>query len=140
LRAHRPARLPLLVWATLGTPLDGRAATLYKVALRLATRPYTVEELASACGCSSRTLHRMCREARVGAPQRLKAMSRLFTVGYLMDRPAARLEDVAERLGFDSADALRFMLVRYTGQNTTQMARQGWLSTLRKRLQVERSA
>lgn len=135
-RAHRPQRLPLLVWAAMETPLDPLAERLYKTALRLALGSRTVDELAAAYGCSPRTLNRLCHEARVGPPLRLKGVSRLLTVGFLMDRPGARLQDVAIQLGFESPEALRLKLTRWTGRTASDMKRRGWLATLRPLLRA----
>lgn len=130
LTSSRPRRLPNLVWSAISASIDGRATRLLEAALGLAVTPYTVEDLAVACKCSSRTLHRRCIESYLGPPQRLKAISRLLVVGYLMDCPGARLEDVAARLGFDSADAVRLKVSRFSGLNVSQMSRNGWMATL----------
>jgi hypothetical protein len=66
-------------------------------------------------------------------------MSRLLLVGYLMDRSAARLEDVASQLGFDSADAIRLKLSRLSGCTASQLTRAGWLATLKPMIHMSDS-
>lgn len=131
IRAQRPSRLSTLVFDSIAPVLDNRAATLFKIAIRLAGAPYTLEDLAQACGCSHRSLHRYCLDAEIGPPLRLRAMSRLLTFGFLMDRPRSQIESVVELLQFDSVDAVRVALRRWTGLGLNTVKRSGWISTLK---------
>ncbi len=128
--AQLAAGLYVPVWDAVSEYVAPEHARLVKMALRHAHVPFTVDTLAKALRCTDRTLRRHCATLGDGSTLWLKAMSRLLIAGYLLDQPAAVIDKVAERLGFDSTQALRDKLVRWTGRTTATLQHDGWIATL----------
>ena len=124
------AGLHVAVWDAVSEYVAPEHARLVKTALRHAHVPYTVDTLARTLRCTDRTLRRRCATLGDGSTLWLKAMSRLLIAGYLLDRHAAEIDRVAERLGFNSTAALRDKLARWTGCTIKTIQRDGWTATL----------
>lgn len=129
-QVRRFDRLAAHVWSRIEHQLPDQAGTLYRAALRQAHDAFNVLALSNACGCTERTLHRYCKVAQVGPPLRLIVMSRLLTAGFLLERPGSRVDAVASRLRFESVDALRMKVLRWTGLSLRDLRKRGWIASL----------
>ncbi len=132
---HRTSGLHSLVWERIAGYVAPEQARLVKTALRHAHAPFSVDELAKTLRCTDRTLRRHCATLGDGSALWLKAMSRLLLAGYLLDQPGRTIEDVADRLGFDSAQALREKVAKWTGLPVAVIQQDGWIHTLGPLLQ-----
>jgi AraC-like DNA-binding protein len=124
------AALHHAVWAAAGLALRPEAETIIRRALRLAASPFSVSDLANACGCSERSLLRLSLDAGLGPPNRVIRLARLLTAGFLLDRPGVDAETVVERLGFRSSVSLDRYVARCTGRSLAQIAPGALLTTV----------
>lgn len=124
------AALHHAVWAAARLELRPEAETIMRRALRLAASPFSVSDLANACGCSERSLLRLSLAAGLGPPKSVIRFARLLTAGFLLDRPGVDAETVVERLGFRSSDSLDRYVARCTGQSLSQTAPGQLLATV----------
>jgi AraC-like DNA-binding protein len=130
IRRHRPRTLHAAVWTAIEPYVDPRAATLFKIALRLASAPYEVADLAAACKTSERTLRRMCEKAGLPSVVWLKAISRLLSAEFLLDQPHSSIDAVSARLGFNTTDALREKARKWTGRHAMSLSEHGWIASM----------
>ena len=111
--ANGRAALSNAVWEQADLQLSAAAATIFKVALRLAHEPFTVEQLATACRIHERTLRKYCNREGLPNPQWIVGWARLLLAGYLLDQGSTEKERVASQLGFNTAIELQKMMHRY---------------------------
>lgn len=128
-RCHSAA-VAVQVWDRAALSLPGPMVTLLKVALRLANRPFTVEDLAVAAGMSIRSLRRYCEREGLPGPQWIVGWARILTAGYFLAGSGRSTSEVAQTLGYPSSDALRNQLRRYTGAATGDLRAAGLLGRL----------
>lgn len=113
IRANGRAALSNAVWEQADLQLSDAAATIFKVALRLAHEPFTVEQLATACRMHERALRKYCNREGLPNPQWIVGWARLLLAGYLLDQGSTEKERVASQLGFNTAIELQRMMRRY---------------------------
>jgi AraC-like DNA-binding protein len=102
-RGRPPARVTELLHAVLPT----ESFSLVRECLTWATTCRDASDLAHKLGCSTRTLLRRCRAARLMSPAKLLTWARLMLAAHEIDRGDQPLERIAERLHFSSASDLR---------------------------------
>lgn len=109
------ARLALsqIVWEKAELTLPDPAVTLFKKALKLAHVPFSVGELAAACGVPERALRKHCEREGFPAPQWIVGWSRLLLASYLLTHSSATASELARNLEFGTARDLHGMMRRY---------------------------
>jgi AraC-like DNA-binding protein len=96
-----------------------------RAALRSASPPASVAELARAAHCTPRTLHRILTRAGLPAPDELLAWGRVLNAARLLEDPQRGVASVALALGYSSGSALRRTLRRLTGLRPGELAAAG---------------
>lgn len=86
-----------------------------------------VTELARTLGVHRKTLVNRLRVAGLPPPSELIGWCRVLHVSRLLEDPGRGIEEIALRLDFPSATALRNMLRRYTGLRPTTIRERGGL-------------
>jgi transcriptional regulator GlxA family with amidase domain len=86
-------------------------------------KPIGVEDLARAAGTSERTLERRFREALGMTPMRFLQRIRVERAAHLLQTTKRSLEEVAERVGYESSSSLRRVLQRELGVSASGLRR-----------------
>jgi len=87
-----------------------------------------VSDLAAALGLKPRTLLRTLRAAGLVPPRTLLLWGRLVQASHLLERPHGTVENVAFRLGYATAGALRKALKEHVGCTPTALQRRPGLA------------
>ncbi|MGW8265250.1 MAG: helix-turn-helix domain-containing protein, partial [Longimicrobiales bacterium] len=87
-----------------------------------------VPDLASALGLKPRTLLRGLRALGLAPPRTLLLWGRMVQASHLLERPHGTVENVAFRLGYATAGALRKALKQHVGCTPTTLQRRGGLA------------
>ncbi len=124
------------LWARAGLRLPDPLVTVVRRALRLAHAPFTAADLASITQLHERSLRKYCERHGLPSPQQLVGWTRLLLAAYYLDERGRAVTEVAELLGFPTPDALRKLIVRYTGHSSTVLRRVGALDDIARRLET----
>ena len=127
---HRPLALHVVVWRTITMYVPTRAESLFKRTLRLAHAPVAVGALADSCGCSERTLRRLCKAAGLPGALWLISMARLASAGFLLEHAGMKLHDVVNYLDYESPEHFRQSCVTWTAHTPRRLLGAGWIQTI----------
>lgn len=94
------------------------------------SRPFSIPEIASALGMSTRTLDRRVRTATGRGTSHLVQRIRLEQATHLIETSTLSLVEVADRVGYRDAITLRRLLRRHLDMNPSEMRRQSRLESL----------
>jgi len=97
------------------------------------SRAFSIPEMASTLGMSTRTLDRRVRVATGRGPSHLVQRIRLEQATHLIETSALSLDEVADRVGYGDATTLRRLLRRHLDMNPSEMRRQSRLESPRRR-------
>jgi hypothetical protein len=111
-------------------PMPSEFEVLMRRAIRLSFRPAKLPDFAEACQLHERSLRKYCTRYRYPEPQRILLWARLLTSAYFVERFAMDLSDVAQLLGFASADALRKLIRRTLGTTVRAAAGGGFFGAV----------
>src|SRR5919199_1197904 len=100
---------------------------LFEFCLAYPERASSVQEVAHVLGVHRKTLVNYCAQTSFPPPGAIIAWCRLLLVGHFLQMPSRTVEQIALRLEFASATALRNMLRRYTGLRPQQVREHGGL-------------
>lgn len=124
------------LWTRAGLRLPDPLVTVVRRALRLAHAPFSAADLASITQMHERSLRKYCERHSLPSPQQLVGWTRLLLAAYYLDEHGRAVTEVAELLGFPTPDALRKLIVRYTGHSSTVLRRVGALDDIARRLET----
>lgn len=105
-------------------------------ALRLSSKPCSVEQLSRAAKTPERSLRYYCEQRGFMTPRRLLGWCRVLYVAFLLEDRARTVESIAELLEYPSPTALRNQLHDYTQLTATQLREMGPLSTVARRFEL----
>lgn len=112
---------------------------ILRTSVRLASRPFTVAELARACCCSERSLRRRLLSAGIACPSTVVAWSRLSLAAVLLSSGASA-SLAATTLHFSDEWALKRYVRRYVGVHVRVLAQPGMLASFLQRLHLTLSS
>jgi AraC-like DNA-binding protein len=100
---------------------------MFEFCLSYPERATSVQAVAQVLGVHRKTLVNYCAQASLPPPGAVLAWCRLLLVGHFLQTPGRTVEEIALRVEFASATALRNMLRRYTGLRPQQVRERGGL-------------
>jgi AraC-like DNA-binding protein len=124
------------VWDRARLQIPKELVTIFRRALRLAHTDFSAEDLAHVAQMHERSLRKYCERHRLPSPQRLVGWTRLLLAAYYLDQRGYSLQAVADLLAFPTPDALRKLLVRYTGLTSAALRAEGALHTIARRFET----
>jgi transcriptional regulator GlxA family with amidase domain len=110
--------------------LPDELMTIVRRALRLASQPFGLHELAAAALMPERSLRHYCATRGFLTPQRIIGWTRLMHCAFLLEDEGRTIESIADVLGFPSPTALRNQLREYTGCTASQLRARGAFHTV----------
>jgi AraC-like DNA-binding protein len=100
---------------------------LFEFCLAYPERATSVQAVARVLGVHRKTLVNHCGQASLPPPGTVIGWCRLLLVGHFLETPGRTVEEIALRVEFASATALRNMLRRYTGFRPQEVRERGGL-------------
>lgn len=129
------AVLPERVWQAAKLRVPFTAEPVVMAAVKLAHAPFSVVQLALACGVHERTLRKHCTQYGMPSPQWIVGWARCLVAAFFLDEPSRKVTSIEKLLGFAAPGALSTHLKRYTGKTAQSLRQERALDTVARKLE-----